>query len=65
MASLYQRLNMRIRNLSLVTCALTMGIIGFVTSIGVGEILFNEFDIIQAVILGLILGGIYYFNDPR
>lgn len=42
-----------------------MGIIAFVTSLGIGGILFNEFDFIQAVILGLTLGGVHYFIDPR
>ena len=65
MTSLYQRLDMWLRNLSQVKYALTMGIIAFVTSLGISGTLFDEFDFIQAVILGLTLGGVYYFIDPR
>jgi len=64
MTSLYQRLGTWLRNLSRVKYALIMGVIGFVTYLGIG-ILFNESVFIQAVAMGFTLGGVYYFIDPR
>jgi hypothetical protein len=64
MASLHQRLDTRLRNLSRVRYALIMGIIGFGTYFGIG-ILFNESVFIQAVAMGFTLAGVYYFINPR
>ncbi|KTG18021.1 hypothetical protein AUR66_18400 [Haloferax profundi] len=64
MANLYRRIDEWLRSLPRVKYAVIMGIVAFVTYLGVGALL-GESVLIQAVAMGLTLGAFYYFTNVR
>ncbi len=64
MANHYRRIDGWLRSLSRVKYAVIVGIVAFVTYLGVG-VLRGESVLIQAVASGLTVGAFYYFTNPR
>jgi hypothetical protein len=64
MANLYQRVDERLKSWSRTKYAVAMGLVAFVTYLGVGALL-GDSVLIQAVAMGLTLGAFYYFTNLR
>jgi hypothetical protein len=57
-------LDERLKSWSRTKYAVSMGIVAFVTYLGVGTLL-GESVLVEAVVMGLTLGAFYYFTNLR